>query len=172
MRRVLGFLMLCALLVGSGPGCSDRLSQMQSQLAGSWVLQTRKLQDGTELRAPDISGSMTWEPITSRKAHVSLNRELAPQSNNPRRFDYAVSLYEISTSAITRARHVLVRQGYRSSAKAPFSFYHKAKKEKGKISIVGEDIEISHDNQSWVFSGSTMTASYKDGWIDTWQRVQ
>jgi hypothetical protein len=82
------------------------------------------------------------------------------------------STYEISTSAITQARYILIRQGYRSSAHSPISVYPKAKKEKGKITVANGGIEISHDTQAWVFHGDTMTAAYKNAWTDTWARVQ
>ena len=168
MKR-LAFIALGLLFLGQG--CSDRLGQMQAQMSGNWVLESRTLPDGTVLRPPQVQGAISWIPVTSRKAHVSLNREMAAQNGTPRRFDYAVSLYEISTSAITQARHILIRQGYRSSAEAPFSFYHKAKKAKGKISVREDGIEISHDKQSWIFSGDKMVASYDDFWTDTWHRI-
>ncbi len=165
-------LMICILSAFALQGCSDRLSDMQTQLAGTWVLQTRQLQDGTVLRAPHIKGSLFWEPISSRKAHITLNLLEDTKDGTPRRFNYAASTYEISTSAITRARHVLVRQGYRSSAEAPMSIYPKGKSVKGKITVEGDKIEIAHDEQQWVFEGNTMTASYEGAWVDTWARVQ
>jgi len=168
MKRLLVFL-LAAFLI---QGCSDRLSDMQQQLAGTWVLQTRQLQDGTVLKGPHVLGAISWEPISSRKAHVTLNMLEDLKDGTPRRFNYASSTYEISTSAITRARHVLVRQGYRSSAEAPMSVYPKAKKVKGKITVEGSKIEISHDTRQWVFEGNTMTASYEGAWVDTWARMQ
>jgi len=163
---------LLAFLLFLGQGCGDRLAEMQTQLAGTWVLQSRKLADGSVVRPPNIHGAMSWVPVSSRKAHVTLNLLEEGQDEAKRRFNYAASTYEISTSAITQARYVLIRQGYRSSAKSPISVYPKAKKTKGKITVAGEGIEISHDNQAWVFNGNTMTASYDNAWTDTWARVQ
>ena len=168
MKRLMIFL----LFAFATQGCSDRLSDMQTQLAGTWLLQNRQLQDGTVLRAPQIKGALFWEPISSRKAHIALNLLEDLQDGTPRRFNYAASTYEISTSAITRARYVLVRQGYRSSAEAPMSIYPKGKTVKGKITVEGDKIEIAHDDRQWVFRGNTLTTSYNGAWVDTWTRVQ
>lgn len=163
---------LLAVLLLVGQGCGDRLAEMQTQLAGTWVLQSRQLADGSVLRPPHIQGAISWIPVSSRKAHVTLNLLEDGKDEAARRFNYAASTYEISTSAITQARYVLIRQGYRSSAKSPISVYPKAKKTKGKITVADSGIEISHDNQAWVFQGNTMTASYNNSWTDTWARVQ
>jgi hypothetical protein len=163
---------LLALLLFLGQGCGDRLAEMQAKLSGTWVLQSRQLADGSVLRPPHIQGAMSWVPVNSRKAHVTLNMLEDAHEKSPRRFNYAASTYEISTSAITQARYVLIRQGYRSSAHSPISIYPKAKKEKGKITVANGGIEISHDAQAWVFQGNTMTAAYKNAWTDTWARVQ
>jgi len=168
MKRLLIFLLAVFVM----QGCSDRLSDMQQQLEGTWILQKRELQDGTVLTASHLKGAMFWEPVSSRKALVTLNLLEDLKDGTPRRFNYAASTYEISTSAITRARHILVRQGYRSSAEAPFSIYPKGKKVKGKITVEGNKIEISHDARQWVFEGNTMTASYDGAWVDTWTRMQ
>lgn len=163
---------LFVVLLLLGQGCGDRLAEMQTQLAGTWVLQSRQLADGSVLRPPHIQGAISWVPVSSRKAHVTLNVLEDGSAQSPRRFNYAASTYEISTSAITQARYVLIRQGYRSSAKSPISVYPKAKKTKGKITVGDSGIEISHDNQAWVFQGGTMVASYDNAWTDTWTRVQ
>jgi hypothetical protein len=160
------------LAVALVQGCSDRLADMQNQLAGVWVLQKRQLDDGTVLVPPHVTGSISWVPISSRKAHVTLNYLEDLKGDEPRRFNYAASTYEISTSAITRARHVLIRQGYRSSAEASMSVYPKAKKVKGKITVENNKIEIAHDESQWIFDGNTMTASYNGAWVDTWARMQ
>ncbi|MDA0710147.1 MAG: hypothetical protein O3B73_08055 [bacterium] len=153
-------------------GCGDRLAQMQVQLAGTWVLQSRQLEDGTVLRPPDIQGAISWIPVSSRKAHVTLNLLERAKDKTPRRLNYAASTYEISTSAITQARHILIRQGYRSSALSPITVYPKEKKEKGKITVGAKGIEISQDNQAWIFQENTMIATYKNAWTDTWSRIQ
>ena len=163
---------LLAVLMFLGQGCGDRLAEIQTQLAGTWVLQSRQLVDGSVLRPPYIQGAISWVPGSSRKAHVTLNLLESANIQSPRRFNYAASTYEISTSAITQARYVLIRQGYRSSAKSPISVYPKAKKTKGKITVGSAGLEISHDSQDWVFQGNTMTASYENAWTDTWARVQ
>lgn len=163
---------LLAVILLLGQGCGDRLAEMQTRLEGTWVLQSRKMADGSVVRPPHIHGAMSWIPVSSRKAHVTLNLLENADGDTPQRFNYAASTYEISTSAITQARYVLIRQGYRSSAKSPISVYPKAKKVKGKITVASDGIEISHDNQAWVFQGDTMTASYNGAWTDTWARVQ
>jgi hypothetical protein len=171
MRRLPEVGMLVILLLW-GLGCGDRLAEMQTQLAGTWVLQSRQLSDGSVLRPPYIQGAISWVPVSSRKAHVTLNILESATPQSPRRFNYAASTYEISTSAITQARYVLIRQGYRSSAESPISVYPKDKKTKGKITVGSGGIEISHDNQDWSFQGNTMTASYDNTWTDTWSRIQ
>ena len=163
---------MLAVLLLVGQGCGDRLAEMQTQLAGTWVLQSRTLADGSILRPPVVQGAISWVPVSSRKAHVTLNLLESAQDQAPRRFNYAASTYEISTSAITQARYVLIRQGYPSSAKSHISVYPKGKKTKGKITVGEAGIEISHDSQDWVFNGNTMTASHDNAWTDTWARVQ
>jgi hypothetical protein len=126
---------------------------------------------------------MSWVQIDSRKAHVSLYVEMAATSSEPRRFDYAASTYEISTSAVTRARHVLLRQGYRASSAAPFASYTRAKKAKGKITLEGGAITMVHavdraqdsasrkEEFTQVFKGETMTMAYTEGFVDTWRKI-
>lgn len=166
-----------------GLGCSDRLQEMQAICAGTWELESRELSDGTVLKSPHIRGAMAWVPIDARKAHVSIFMEIAATHKEPRRFDYAASTYEISTSAITRARHVLQRQGYRASSQLPFASYTRAKKVKGKISVDDDSITIVHaiegaqggamqkEEFSQTFQTDKMIASYSDHFKDTWRKV-
>lgn len=161
-----------ALMVALVSGCGDRLANVQGRMEGTWVLESRQLADGATLRPPQISGAVIWVPIDSRTAHVSLNVLQGEADSPDRRLNYALSVYEISTSAITQSRYALIRQGYRSSAEAPFSIYPKRKNAKGKITIGSSEIEISHDDQKWVFEGNTLMAEYPGAWVDTWKRVQ
>ncbi len=164
---------ICLVVLGCASGCSDRLAQMQQQLAGTWVLEFRELPDGTELRSPNISGVFSWQPIDSRKAHVSLNVLVNNAESGSRTFDYAASKYEISTSAITRSRYLLIRQGYRSSAATPLTVYPKAKAEKGKITLEDGAIRITHERGYFEeFRGDEMVASFPDRFVDHWKRVQ
>ena len=172
MRRwaVLG---LSLFLVGMASGCSDRLADMQEMLEGTWVLESRELPDGTRLQSPQVSGVFSWVPIDSRKANVTLHVLLDSSDRFPRTFDYAASTYEISTSAITRKRHLFIRQGYRSSAEAPITVYPKAKTAKGKISMVDGAIKISHEEGfSQEFNGDRMVAQFPDTFKDTWKRIR
>jgi len=164
--------LMSALMVALTSGCGDRLANVQERMGGTWVLESRQLADGTTLRPPDISGAIAWVPIDSRNAHVSLNVLQGEAGSPDRRLNYALCTYEISTSAITQSRYALIRQGYRSSAEAPFSIYAKKKSAKGKITIGSSEIEISHDDQKWVFEGNTLTAAYPGAWVDTWKRMQ
>jgi hypothetical protein len=164
-----GLTAACLLLFGTG--CSDRLAEMQTHMAGTWTLESREMPDGTLLRAPRVSGTFTWSPVDSRKAHVGLNVHVAEGHGRQRTFDYASSTYEISTSAITRKRHLLLRQGYRSSAEAPITVYPKAKTSKGKISVENGSVRISHEEGfSQVFDGDTMVSAFPDAFRDTWKR--
>ena len=170
-----GRLMFVILMVSSGLalGCSDRLAQMQEQLAGTWELESRLLPDGTVLRKPEVSGVFSWQPIDSRKAHVTLNILVDAGGEKPRTFNFAASKYEISTSAITRSRYLLFRQGYRSSSEAPITIYHKAKVEKGKITLEDGLIRITHERgYSEEFRGDQMVGSFPDVFVDTWKRVR
>jgi hypothetical protein len=164
---------LAMLLLGLTQGCGDRLATMQEQLAGTWVLESRELPDGSRLAPPSISGALTWLPIDSRKAHVTLNVQMDQGGDAQRTFDFAASKYEISTSAITRSRYLLIRQGYRSSAATPLSLYTKAKSAKGKISLEETGIKITHERgYSESFVGDEMTASFPGVFTDTWRRVR
>ena len=170
-----GRLMFVILMVSAGLalGCSDRLAQMQEQLAGTWELESRLLPDGTVLRKPEVSGVFSWQPIDSRKAHVTLNMLVDAGGEKPRTFNFAASKYEISTSAITRSRYLLFRQGYRSSSEAPITIYHKAKVEKGKITLEDGLILITHERgYSEEFRGDQMVGSFPDVFVDTWKRVR
>ena len=160
------------LLIAGMSGCSDRLAEIQQKLQGSWVLESRRLADGQMLTSPRVSGVLSWVPIDSRKAHVTVNVLVNEGDGVPRTFDYAASTYEISTSAITRNRHVLIRQGYRSSAAAPITVYPKARTAKGKISVEDGVVKISHEEGfSQVFESDTMTSTFTDTFTDTWRRV-
>ena len=170
--KVLAAGLMVVLLVASW-GCSDRLADIQAQLEGTWVLESRELPDGTSLASPRISGAFTWVPIDSRKAHVTLNVMVDEQDQLPRTFDYAASTYEVSTSAITRKRYLMVRQGYRSSSKAPITGYTKARTAKGKISVDEETIKISHERGfSQVFLKDRMTATFPGVFVDTWKKIR
>lgn len=172
MNRRLTFSVF-AVCAGMALGCSDRLAHMQEQLAGKWILESRTLPDGTVLRKPEVSGVFSWQPIDSRKAHVTLNMLVDSGGEEPRTFDFAASKYEISTSAITRSRYLLIRQGYRSSFDAPITVYHKAKVEKGKITLEDGLVRISHERgYSEEFRGDQMVASFPDVFVDKWKRVQ
>ena len=161
------------LAFGLSQGCSDRLATMQKQLSGTWVLESRALPDGSVLQPPSVSGTLTWQPIDSRKAHVALNVLLEGRNGSSRSFDYAASKYEISTSAITRSRYLLLRQGYRSSAETPISLYTKAKSAKGKISLEDDLVRITHERgYSEEFRGDRMTASFPGAFADTWKRIR
>ncbi len=169
-RTMFALLTVCA---GLTFGCSDRLEQMQAQLAGKWELESRTLPDGTVLRKPEVSGVFSWQPIDSRKAHVTLNMLVNSGGEKPRTYDFAASKYEISTSAITRSRYLLIRQGYRSSFDAPITVYHKAKVEKGKITLEDGLIRITHERgYSEEFRGDQMVASFPDVFVDNWKRVR
>lgn len=172
MNRRLTFSVF-AVCAGMALGCSDRLAHMQEQLAGKWILESRTLPDGTVLRKPEVSGVFSWQPIDSRKAHVTLNMLVDSGGEEPRTFDFAASKYEISTSAITRSRYLLIRQGYRSSFDAPITVYHKAKVEKGKITLEDGLVRITHERgYSEEFRGDQMVASFPDVFVDKWKRVQ
>ena len=163
--------------------CSDRLADMQTACAGTWELVSRTLPDGSEIRAPRIQGTIHWEPIDSRKAHVSLT--IVQNEGEKQVLDHALSLYEISTSAITRKRHVLLQRGYRDRDGAPISHYIRAKTEKGKASVEGANVIYFHaakgetgvekggdEGFKQVYAGNTMMSTYTDGFSDTWKRVQ
>lgn len=172
-------------LLGGGfiQGCSDQLSDVQEKMAGVWVLEERQFLDGSLLHPSEISGTLSWVPIDSRRAHVTLSM-IIDKIGSSRRFNYAASTYEISTSAITRKRYLLIRQGYRSSAASPLTVYSKPKTVKGKISEREDgNIEISHliedgtiggpqKKRTWVFVGDTMVSSFPDVYKDTWKKVK
>lgn len=161
------------LLAGLTSGCSDRLAQMQEQLAGVWVLESRELPDGSVLRPPAVSGVFSWMPADSRKAHVTFNVQVDRGEGGVRTFDYAASKYEISTSAITRSRYLLIRQGYRSSSASPITIYDKGKSAKGKITLDDGVIRITHERgYAEEFRGDMMVASFPNVFKDTWRRVR
>ena len=171
------------VLVAGTFGCSDRLADMQKACSGTWQLESRKLADGSTIGSPQIQGSMHWEPIDSRKAHVSLT--VVREDGDKQILDHSLSTYEISTSAITRKRHALIQRGYRDRVGSPLAHYARAKTEKGKASVEGNEITFFHAAKSetgvekggdegftQVYSGDVMTATYTDGFTDTWRRVQ
>jgi hypothetical protein len=173
---------ICALLAGT-LGCSDRLADMQTACAGTWQLESRMLANGSTLRPPQVQGTIHWEPIDSRKAHVSVT--LVQNTGNHQVMDHSLSTYEISTSAITRKRHALVQRGYREREGIPLSHYVRAKTEKGKASVEADEVTFFHaakgetgvekggdDGFKQVYAGSVMTATYTEGFTDTWRRVQ
>ena len=175
-------LAICVLTIGVC-ACSDRLAEMQSVCTGTWQLEVRTLPDGSTIRPPQINGSFHWEPIDSRKAHVSLT--LLTEEDDKQVLDHSLSTYEISTSAITRKRRVLIQRGYRDRVGNPLSHYIRGRTAKGKASVDGNEITFFHaakgetgvdkgNDQGFkqVYSGDVMTASYTNGWTDTWRRIR
>ena len=171
------------LLVAGAFGCSDRLAEMQQACAGTWNLESRTLADGSTIGPPRIQGTIHWEPIDSRKAHVSLT--LVQNNDDKQVLDHSLSTYEISTSAITRKRHVLFQRGYRDREGAPLSNYIRGKTEKGKATVEGNSITFFHAAKgetgvekgggvgfTQVYTGDVMITTYTDGFTDTWRRVQ
>ncbi len=170
-------------LVAGAFGCSDRLADMQKACSGTWQLESRKLANGSTISSPQIQGSIHWEPIDSRKAEVTLT--VVQEDGGKQILDHSLSTYEISTSAITRKRHALVQRGYRDRVGSPLAHYARAKTEKGKASVEGNEITFFHAAKSetgvekggdegfkQVYSGDVMTATYTDGFTDTWRRIQ
>ncbi len=172
------------LTVCLGSGCSDPLSDIQAKCEGIWVLQSRELPDGTLLTPPQIHGVFSWVALDPRKAHVTQNLVLEAQADVPRRVDYAASVFEISTSAITRKRHLLLRQGYRLSSENPINVYHKGKTAKGKLSIEDGSVRISHTKdgatakaslEEWqiqTFEGDAMVVSIPGVFKDRWRKTR
>ena len=180
MRNIM---IVAAVVLVTTAGCSDRLSQMQNACKGTWVLDSRELADGRTIQPPAIEGVMNWEPIDARKAHVSVT--LVQNREDKQIVDYAVSTYEISTSAITRKRHTLIQRGYRDREGATLSHYARAKTEKGKASIENGEITYHHaakdasggtlpgdDGYTEVFGDGVMTATYTGTFKDIWHRIE
>lgn len=170
------------VLVAGSLGCSDRLADMQKACEGTWELEARTLPDGSTVKPPQIHGALHWEPIDSRKAHVSLT--VIRNEGDNQVMDHALSTYEISTSAITRKRHALIQRGYREREGSPLSHYIRGKTEKGKASVEGDQITFFHAAKSetgvekggdegfkQVYAGDVMTSTYTGGFTDTWRRV-
>lgn len=170
MRRILLFTTICGVALSLS--CSDRLAAMQDLVKGTWALQSRRMPDGTTLTDPHIFGLLQWSPIDSRTAHVTLNVLLRPAGEESI-FDYSAATYEISTSAITWKRHILIRKGYKSSFPEPIVYYNKEQSLKGKVSVEGNQLTISHEEgQTQVFKGDTMTTTVPGGFVDTWKRIR
>ncbi len=177
------WLALAIFLVAAG--CSDQLEVMQRTCSGTWNLVSREYADGRRLTPPQIRGTIHWEPIDARKAHVSVTLIKDGQEGEREKLDHAASTYEISTSAITRKRHVLIQRGYRDREGAPFSHYTRGKTEKGKASLEDGRVKFFHAAQDveegrplppdtgfhQTFEGDRMTIRYTDEFTDTYQRV-
>ena len=165
------------VVMGLGSGCADRLASIQEGCKGTWQLATRELPDGTILRPPSVRGAICWIPIDSRKEHVTASVEIGASGQAARTFDYASSVYEVSTSAASKKRHLLIRQGYRlSAAVGSFATYAKEKTAKGKVSLEDGRIRMSHEGRDekgrgvssakgfyQVYNDDTMTASFTGG---------
>jgi hypothetical protein len=170
VRRISLLVTVCGLALSLG--CSDRLASMQDLVKGTWALQSRRLPDGKVLSPPHIFGLMQWSPIDSRTAHVTLDVLLRPEGGEGV-FDHSASTCEISTSAITRKRHMLIRRGYKSSSQDPIVYYNKERSFKGKVSVEGDQFTISHEEgQTQVFKGDAMTTTISGGFVDTWKRIR
>jgi hypothetical protein len=171
------------VLVAGAFGCSDRLADMQQACEGTWQLESRTMADGSVMRAPQVQGTIHWEPIDSRKAHVAVT--IVQNEEGKHVLDHSLSTYEISTSAITRKRHALIQRGYRDREGAPLSHYVRAKTEKGKASVEGAEVTYFHaakgetgveksgdEGFKQVYAGDVMTSTYTDAFTDKWRRVQ
>lgn len=170
MRRVLT--VAGALALAMSLSCADRLATMQEMVKGTWVLQTRVLGNGTTLAPPRLFGLMSWSPVDSRTAHVTLNVLSWPEGGE-RTFEHSAATCEISTSAITKKRHLLIREGYKSSSPDPIVCYSREVSLKGKVSVEGDQFIISHEEgQVQVFRGDLMTTTVPGGFVDTWKRIR
>lgn len=170
MRRIPLVIVLCGLALCLG--CADRLASMQDLVKGTWSLQARRMPDGKVLAPPHIFGLLQWSPVDSRTAHVTLDVRVSPEGGEGA-FDHSASTCEISTSAITRKRHMLIRRGYKSSSQEPIVYYNKERSFKGKVSVEGDHFVISHEEgQTQSFQGDTMTSIVSGGFVDTWKRMR
>lgn len=174
-RNVFGFFVLCAALM---TGCADRLAEMQTMCEGTWMLESRTLADGTQLRPPTVQGHIVWVPINSRKAHVTTAVRVLDTVKPT--FDYAASVYEISTSAVTQARYALIRQGYRPNAKNPIAYYGRARKAKGKVTLKDDVLEFTHSKEvtgeppqtfTQTVGDQTMTIRVGKQYTDVWRKL-
>ena len=170
MRRI--FIAATALGLTLSVACADRLASMQEMVKGTWALQSRRMADGTTLAPPRIFGLLRWSPVDSRTAHVTLDVLVWPEGE-ARTFEHSAATCEISTSAITKKRHLLLREGYRSSSEEPIVYYNKERSFKGKVSVEGDQFSISHEEgQTQVFKGDILTTTVPGGFVDTWKRVR
>ena len=170
MRRVL--IVATALGLALALSCADRLASMQEMVKGTWALQSRQMVNGTALAPPHVFGFMQWLPMDSRTAHVTVDVLVWPEGGE-RTFEHSAATCEISTSAITKKRHMLIREGYKSSSQEPIVTYNKERSLKGKVSVEGDRFLISHEEgQTQVFRGDTMTMTVPGGFVDTWKRVR
>jgi hypothetical protein len=123
---------------------------------------------------------MSWVQLDDSRAHITLWVKTDTGRN---KLDYAASVYEISTSAITRSRHLLVRRGYRPIEEVPLSIYGRARKTRGVIKLLGDGVKIIHEPEektpggtgesfTQTFQGDVMTASYSGAFTDTWRRIR
>ena len=167
------------LLAAALTGCTDQLALIQDNCRGMWRLESRQLPDGTLLKTPVIEGELCWITLDQRKAHVTLSVRTKIDRDQ---FDFAASVYEISSSAITRNRHLLVRRGYRPVAAVPLSIYGRARKTRGVIKILPDGVELSHEPEAGgvaakemfaqTFRGDQMVTAYSNAFTDTLNRVQ
>ena len=161
MRRILFAVAVLGLALSLS--CADRLASMQEMVKGTWVLQSRRMDNGTSLAPPHLFGFMQWLPIDSRTAHVTVDVLVLPEGGE-RAFEHSSAVCEISTSAITKKRHMLIREGYKSSSQEPIVAYNKERSFKGKVSVEGDRFLISHEEGRKFQSLATVLAKKK--WPD------
>ena len=158
--------------------CTDRLAEMQTMCKGTWMLESRTFADGTVLRSPSLEGHIVWTPIDGRKAHVTSSVRVR-EGKKPT-FDYAASVYEISTSAVTQTRYALFRQGYRPNATNPFAYYGRARKSKGKVTLNENVLVFTHSKEvsgkipltfTQTIEGKTMTVRVGERYVDVWHKL-
>ncbi len=97
-------------------------------------------------------------------------------------FDHAASVYELSTSAVMRKRHLLVRKVPGLAREHGYRVSTIERKLKGKASLLNGTITFSHTREEGtagrevagflqVFRPGVMEASYPGAFRDVWSKV-
>lgn len=150
-----------ALLVVASSACTDDI-KWQNKFKGIWILQSRVLPDGKELKPPQISGRMEWFPMDPTHAHISFLTTHDPKSVQIQGDHITLN----SITAFDRTTYMKIGGGLSQHYVEGVST--EPKTTSGTITNEGSRFTYSEGNGlTLVFEGDLLQIRHPDGTIDT-----
>ncbi len=153
-------LVLCPLLAGTF-GCTAD-DEWQDPFKEIWVLESRVLPDGREIRPPQISGRMEWFPTDPSHAHLSFLTTYDPESVQVQGDHIAIH----GTDSYDRLTYMKINGGLSQHYTEGVSTEYRSTS--GTITEEGEKWTWSDgEGLTMVFEEDLLEIRHPDGTVDT-----